>query len=165
MSMEVKPSSAALRIRSSRTPGFLFSMSSAAGSISSRANRAAVAAIWRCSSLRSSGVNTSAGVRDSSRKVPPPAATIGEGEVTEVDMCGRLTPQPRYFNGVDAGKRAGGGGAAGYATLGPPTLAREAYSHTETVTVSLYGSNPLRLRRLELLQAYRQKWRSNFLRR
>ena len=45
----------------------------------------AVEAIWRCSSLRSSGVKTSAGVRDSSRKLPPAAATMGEGESEDIE--------------------------------------------------------------------------------
>src|SRR5579863_8096562 len=126
MSIAVKPSSAALRISSSSTPGFLCSMSSMAGRISCRPNRAAVAAIWRCSSLRSSGVKTSAGKRDSSRKLPPAAGTMEEvvagaaadelagaaedgedGEAAVVDMSGSLAPKPKYFNKVDAGKRRG----------------------------------------------------------
>ena len=56
------------------TPGCLASIASMAGRISSRANCAAVAAIWRCSAFRSSGVKTSAGVRVSIRKLPPWAA-------------------------------------------------------------------------------------------
>ena len=78
ISTEAKPSSAALRISEASTPGFLASISAATGKISSRANCAAVATICRCSSFRSSGVKISAGVRVSSRKLPPAAATTEE---------------------------------------------------------------------------------------
>src|ERR1035437_1674807 len=88
MSTEANPSSPAFRISPAKTPGCLASMAAALGRISSRANCAAVAAIWRCSSFRSSGVKTSAGVRVSSRKLPPAAATMGE--VESVDMIAYL---------------------------------------------------------------------------
>ncbi len=80
-STAVNPSSAALRSTAAIAPGSFASIAVTRGKISSRANRSAVAAICRCSSLRSSGVKTSSGVRDSIRKLPPAAATIGD-EVT-----------------------------------------------------------------------------------
>ena len=78
-STAVNPSSAALRSIAAIAPGSFASIAAMRGKISSRANRSAVAAICRCSSLRSSGVKTSSGVRDSIRKLPPAAATIGDG--------------------------------------------------------------------------------------
>src|SRR5262249_7232173 len=47
------------------------------GTTSFSMNSAAVSPIMRCSSLRSSGVNTSAGVRSSIKKLPPCAAMTG----------------------------------------------------------------------------------------
>src|ERR1035437_7271512 len=88
ISTEAKPSSPALRISPAKTPGCLASLAAALGRISSRANCAAVVAIWRCSSFRSSGVKISAGVRVSSRKLPPAAAIMGE--VESVDMVAYL---------------------------------------------------------------------------
>ncbi len=61
ISTDVNPSSLAFRIMAGKTPGSLASIAVAAGKISSRANCAAVVAIWRCSSFKSSGMNTSAG--------------------------------------------------------------------------------------------------------
>ena len=75
MSTPVNPSSPAFLSVAARTPGSLASIAATEGRISSRANRAAVAAICLCSSFKSSGVNTSPGVRVSSRKLPPAAAT------------------------------------------------------------------------------------------
>jgi len=55
MSTEVNPSWAALTSLERSTPVCFASIASVAGRISSRANCAAVEAIWRCSSVRSSG--------------------------------------------------------------------------------------------------------------
>src|SRR5271166_1030502 len=104
MSTEVNPSSAALRSSDFRTPGSLASMAAVKGRISSRANRAAVSAICRCSSFRSSGVKTSAGVRDLSRKLPPAAATIGEA--VSVDIRKSLQLPQQYDTGTEKGKCA-----------------------------------------------------------
>ena len=90
MSTAAKPSSAALRSSVSIAPGSLASMAATRGRISSRAKRAAVAAICRCSSLRSSGVKTSAGVRVSSKKLPPAAAAMGDGTMVDIGFGGLL---------------------------------------------------------------------------
>ena len=91
ISTEAKPSSPALRISACSTPGCLASMAAALGKISSRANCAAVVATCRCSSFRSSGVKISAGVRVSSRKLPPAAATMGEGLNADIGKYLQLT--------------------------------------------------------------------------
>src|SRR5277367_2288678 len=63
----------------------LASISSAAGRTSFAANCAAVSAIWRCSSEKSSGVKMSEGWRSSIRKLPPVTALAG-AEVVAVAM-------------------------------------------------------------------------------
>ncbi len=93
MSTAVKPNSAALRNNSTIAPGSLASMAATRGRISSRAKRAAVAAIWRCSSFRSSGVRISLGVRVSSRKLPPAAAAMGDTSVKGMVLRGLLLPK------------------------------------------------------------------------
>ena len=85
MSTEAKPSSPALRSNPVRTPVSLASMAAVLGRISSRANSATLVAIWRCSSFRSSGVKTSAGVLVSRRKLPPAAATMGDVESEDIE--------------------------------------------------------------------------------
>ena len=55
-------------------------------------NSAAVSAIIRCSSLKSSGVKTSSGVRSSMRKLPPLAATTGA--LVSVAMIHILSKMP-----------------------------------------------------------------------
>src|ERR1017187_9512415 len=71
MSTHIRPSSPALRSRALVTAKFLASISAAAGITSFWVKSIAVLAICRCSSERSSGVNTSCGSRSSVRKLPP----------------------------------------------------------------------------------------------
>src|ERR1019366_766805 len=71
MSTAISPSSPALRSRPLVTSKFLASISAAAGITSFWVKSIAVLAICRCSSERSSGVNTSCGSRSSVRKLPP----------------------------------------------------------------------------------------------
>ena len=65
------PKSADLRINSRASCQLCFSNSSVAGRTSLSMNSRVVSAIIRCSSVKSSGVNTSSGVRSSIRKLPP----------------------------------------------------------------------------------------------
>src|SRR6266851_4584833 len=51
------------------------------GMISFCANSSAVCAISECCSLKSSGVNTSSGCRESNRKLPPGAVSLGAAVV------------------------------------------------------------------------------------
>src|ERR1035438_1441725 len=71
MSTLISPSSPAWRSRPLVTAKFLASISAAAGITSFWVKSIAVLAICRCSSVRSSGVNTSCGSRSSVRKLPP----------------------------------------------------------------------------------------------
>src|ERR1035441_10777309 len=71
MSTHISPSSPALRSRALVTAKFLASISAAAGITSFWVKSIAVLAICRCSSERSSGVNTSCGSSNSVRKLPP----------------------------------------------------------------------------------------------
>jgi hypothetical protein len=72
-----RPSSPALRSRSRVVSYFKARMSAVRGTTCSSTKSAAVWAIIRCSSLKSSGVKTSSGRRSSTRKLPPRAARIG----------------------------------------------------------------------------------------
>src|SRR5579859_5597264 len=69
--MAVRPSSADFRNTETATPGVCCRMSSRFGSTSLRQNSSAVRAMARCSSVKSSGVKTSSGVRSSIRNAPP----------------------------------------------------------------------------------------------
>src|SRR5208282_5277592 len=81
MSTELRPSSLAFLIRPRASAHSLCSSFSAAGTISLLANSSAVLAICRCSSVKSSGVKTSLGLRSSSRKLPPVILTLGTATV------------------------------------------------------------------------------------
>ncbi len=130
VSTAVKPSSAALRNMPAIAPGSLASSAATAGTISSRAKRAAVAAIWRCSSFRSSGVKTSAGVRSSTKKLPPEAATM-----EEIDKAGMEdVPLRLRFKGTDSGGWRAGQGEEGNASQQVSELAEVSYPfQVETV--------------------------------
>ena len=65
------PSSPAFLTSSRLTAKSLCSILSALGTISLSANSSAVCAISKCCSVKSSGVNTSSGVRSSIKKLPP----------------------------------------------------------------------------------------------
>src|SRR5574340_1135633 len=71
MAIAVRPSSPALRMHPSATPGSWCCMASRWGSTSLVKNSAAVRAMARCSSVKSSGVKISSGDRSSIRKAPP----------------------------------------------------------------------------------------------
>src|SRR5208337_1135317 len=81
MSTELRPSSLAFLIRSRASAHSLCSSFSAAGTISLLANSSAVLAICRCSSVKSSGVKMSLGLRSSNRKLPPVILTLGTATV------------------------------------------------------------------------------------
>ncbi len=71
MSTAIRPRSPAFLRRARVTSKCLASISSAAGSTSLRTNSEAVRAIWRCSSVKSSGVMMSSGADSPIRKLPP----------------------------------------------------------------------------------------------
>ena len=92
-------------------PASFRSIAAARGRISSRANCSAVAAIWRCSSFRSSGVKTSSGARDSSKKLPPVAAVMGDAATACIGWDCLLqdwTLSPTLRHGAGFPQSAGG---------------------------------------------------------
>ena len=87
MSVAVRPRSAAPLMSERMTAKSLASMAAERGTTSLVAKSAAVCAIWRCSSVKSSGKKQAAGVEAVMRKAPPVARVCaGAGGVVIVAM-------------------------------------------------------------------------------